>query len=161
MLRIKLVRSLIGHNKRNKATVTALGLRKMHQTVDHKDTPNIRGMIHHVKDMLQVSEISEAEARPNSYKLKPAGGIKATKPKAERAKKAVKPKKVAPVQKPKRAKPVIAVKKVAKAKTKVEAKAAPEPKAKAAPKPKVAAKPKAETKAPAKKAPAKKKEAGK
>ena len=59
MLRIKLVRSIIGNTPRNRATVKALGLRKMQQTVVHKDCPQIRGMVHHVKHLLQVEEVKE------------------------------------------------------------------------------------------------------
>ncbi|HRI42753.1 MAG TPA: 50S ribosomal protein L30 [Fimbriimonadaceae bacterium] len=59
MLRVKLVKSIIGNTPRNRATVKALGLRKMHQTVVHKDTPSIRGMIHHVKHLLEVEEVKE------------------------------------------------------------------------------------------------------
>jgi large subunit ribosomal protein L30 len=57
MLRIKLVKSTVGHNWRNRRTVQALGLRKPHQVVEHDDTPSIRGMIHHVRDLLHVEEI--------------------------------------------------------------------------------------------------------
>lgn len=59
MLRVKLVKSIIGNTPRNRATVKALGLRKMHQTVVHQDTPSIRGMIHHVKHLLEVEEVKE------------------------------------------------------------------------------------------------------
>lgn len=59
MLRVKLVKSPIGNTPRNRATVKALGLRKMQQTVTHKDTPEIRGMIHHVKHLLEVEEVKE------------------------------------------------------------------------------------------------------
>lgn len=62
MLRIKLVRSPIGNNARNRATVQALGLRKMHQVVEKEDTPSIRGMIHKVKHMLAVEEVTAAAA---------------------------------------------------------------------------------------------------
>lgn len=66
MLRIKLVQSLAGNNKRNRTIVAALGLHKVHHTVDHRDTPQIRGMVHRVKHMLEVSEISESEAKPRT-----------------------------------------------------------------------------------------------
>jgi large subunit ribosomal protein L30 len=59
MLRIKLVKSVIGNTPANRATVKALGLRKMHQTVTHQDNPAIRGMIHKVKHMLSVEEVKE------------------------------------------------------------------------------------------------------
>lgn len=59
-LHIKLVKSPIGNNARNRKTVTALGLRKMHQVVVQPDTPAIRGMIHKVKHMLEVHEADAA-----------------------------------------------------------------------------------------------------
>ncbi len=45
MLRITLVKSAIGYSERHKATVRALGLRTLHQTVEHADTPTLRGML--------------------------------------------------------------------------------------------------------------------
>jgi large subunit ribosomal protein L30 len=54
MLRIKLVKSPIGNNVRNRATVTALGLRRLNQVVEQEDTPSIRGMIHKIKHMVEV-----------------------------------------------------------------------------------------------------------
>ena len=65
MLRVKLVRSPIGNTKRNRATVTALGLRKMHQSVTLPDNESVRGMIFRVKHMLAV-EVVEGEERKNS-----------------------------------------------------------------------------------------------
>lgn len=59
MLRVKLVRSPIGYDKTQKATVRALGLRRMNQTVEKEDTPAIRGMINKVAHMLHVEEIGE------------------------------------------------------------------------------------------------------
>ncbi len=69
MLRIKLAKSPIGNNKRNRATVQALGLRHVQHVVEHEDNPTIRGMIHHVKHMLVVEEVADtkpavAEAAP-------------------------------------------------------------------------------------------------
>ncbi len=57
-LRITLKRSTIGYNKKQKLTVQTLGLRKLHQTVEHNDTPQIRGMINKVSHLLEVEEIS-------------------------------------------------------------------------------------------------------
>lgn len=59
MLRIKLVKSIIGNTPRNRATVKALGLRKMQQTVEKQDCPEIRGMIHKVKHLLEVEEVKD------------------------------------------------------------------------------------------------------
>jgi large subunit ribosomal protein L30 len=56
-LRITLVKSPIGYNKRQKATVKALGLRKMHATVVHDDTPPIRGMVNKISHLVQVEEV--------------------------------------------------------------------------------------------------------
>ncbi|MDP6119635.1 MAG: 50S ribosomal protein L30, partial [Candidatus Pacebacteria bacterium] len=42
-LKITQIKSVIGHNSKTKRTMAALGLRKMHQTVMHADTPQIQG----------------------------------------------------------------------------------------------------------------------
>src|SRR5512142_884213 len=65
MLRIELVKSPIGNTIRNRRTVAALGLRKVHQVVEHPDNPSIRGMIHHVKHLLKF-EVAEGEKAPKS-----------------------------------------------------------------------------------------------
>lgn len=54
-LRVRLTRSLIGLSPKQEATVRALGLRRMNQTVVHADTPAIRGMIAKVTHVLEVS----------------------------------------------------------------------------------------------------------
>jgi len=53
---VTLVRSPIGYTKDQKQTVLALGLRRMHQTIEHSDTPALRGMIRKVLHLLQVEE---------------------------------------------------------------------------------------------------------
>jgi large subunit ribosomal protein L30 len=92
MLRIKLVKSLIGNNRRNRATVQALGLRRVNQVVEQPDNPSIRGMIHHVKHMLHVEELANGQATtivepaPTETKekgKKASGGRKANEKKAE------------------------------------------------------------------------------
>lgn len=55
-LRVTLVRSAIGYTKDQKATVRALGLHRLHQTVEHKDTPALRGMLTKVIHLLKVEE---------------------------------------------------------------------------------------------------------
>ena len=55
-LKITLVRSTIGRLQVQKDTVRALGLRKMHQTVEQKDTPAIQGMINRVSHLVKVEE---------------------------------------------------------------------------------------------------------
>ena len=55
-LRVTLVHSPIGFTKDQKATVFALGLHRLHQTVEHKDTPAVRGMLNKVIHLLKVEE---------------------------------------------------------------------------------------------------------
>ncbi|MEJ2757886.1 MAG: 50S ribosomal protein L30 [Anaerolineales bacterium] len=55
-LKITLVKSPIGYNQRQKGTVSALGLKKVNQTVEHADTAVIRGMIAKVSHLVQVEE---------------------------------------------------------------------------------------------------------
>jgi len=55
-VRVTLVRSPIGYTKDQKKTVLALGLRRMHQTVEHEDNPALRGMIRKIIHLLRVEE---------------------------------------------------------------------------------------------------------
>lgn len=57
ILRITLVKSPIGYTQRHKATIRALGLRRMHQTVEHEDTPSLRGMLYKVNHLVKVVEV--------------------------------------------------------------------------------------------------------
>jgi large subunit ribosomal protein L30 len=52
--------SAIGYKKDQGLTIAALGLRKLHQTVLHDDTPAIRGMLHKVRHLVDVSEAPAA-----------------------------------------------------------------------------------------------------
>jgi large subunit ribosomal protein L30 len=56
VLRVTLIRSPIGYDKRQKATVRALGLRRMHQTVEQVDNPAVRGMLASVRHLVRVEE---------------------------------------------------------------------------------------------------------
>lgn len=56
MLRITLVKSAIGYSERHKATVFALGLRRMNQSVIHVDSPALRGMLRKVNHLVKVEE---------------------------------------------------------------------------------------------------------
>lgn len=56
MIKITLVRSAIGYPKPQKATVRALGLRHLNQTVEHKDSPALRGMMASVIHLIRVEE---------------------------------------------------------------------------------------------------------
>ena len=55
-VRITLVKSSIGYSKRHKATVRALGLRRMHQTVEQVDSPTLRGMLAKVAHLVELEE---------------------------------------------------------------------------------------------------------
>jgi large subunit ribosomal protein L30 len=54
ILKITLVHSPIGNTDRHKATIRALGLRKIGQTVEQKDTPTVRGMLSKVNHLVTV-----------------------------------------------------------------------------------------------------------
>ena len=56
-LKITLVRSTIGAKPKQRATVEALGLRKLHATVTQKDNPAIRGMLHRVRHLVKVETV--------------------------------------------------------------------------------------------------------
>ncbi|PSJ76892.1 50S ribosomal protein L30 [Sphingobacteriales bacterium UPWRP_1] len=56
MSKIKITqkRSVIDQTKRQKQTMVALGLRKINQTVEHNNTPQIQGMVEKVKHLVNV-----------------------------------------------------------------------------------------------------------
>ncbi len=60
-LKITLVKSAIGYNVKQKRTIRALGLRKMNQSVFHKPTPVIKGMIKKVEHLVSVEEVENDE----------------------------------------------------------------------------------------------------
>ena len=55
-LKITLVKSPIGYSQRQKGTVSALGLKKVNQTVEHADSAVIRGMIAKISHLVVVEE---------------------------------------------------------------------------------------------------------
>ena len=56
-VRITQIKSKIGQPERQKRILTALGIRKMHQTVEHEDTPQIMGMIQKLKHLVKVERV--------------------------------------------------------------------------------------------------------
>ncbi len=56
---IKQCKSGIGRGSDQKATVQALGLRRLHQQVVHEDTPQIRGMVAKISHLVEVEEIED------------------------------------------------------------------------------------------------------
>jgi len=59
-LRVTQVRSTIGCLANQRATLLSMGLRKIRQTVEREDTPQIRGMIHTVRHLVTVEEVGSA-----------------------------------------------------------------------------------------------------
>ena len=55
-LRITLVKSAIGYSETHKATIRALGLHRINQTVEQVDTPVIRGMLMKVNHLVKIEE---------------------------------------------------------------------------------------------------------
>jgi large subunit ribosomal protein L30 len=58
-LRITQKRSAIGYKHDQRDTLRALGLRRLHHTVEKMDTPTLRGMLHKVRHLVIVEEVGE------------------------------------------------------------------------------------------------------
>jgi large subunit ribosomal protein L30 len=56
-LRVTWVKSSISYSERQKGTIRALGLRRLGHSVEHEDTPVIRGMINKVSHLVEVQEV--------------------------------------------------------------------------------------------------------
>lgn len=61
ILKITLVRSPIGNTERHKATIRALGLHKVGQSVEQPNTLSIRGMVAKVNHLVQIEEVQETK----------------------------------------------------------------------------------------------------
>ncbi len=55
-IRFRQIKSASGHPKDQERTIVALGIRRLHQIVEHDDTPQIRGMIFKVRHLVEVVE---------------------------------------------------------------------------------------------------------
>lgn len=55
-LRVQQVKSVIGYDRRQRATVRGLGLRRIRHVVEVEDTPAVRGMINKVSHLVVVLE---------------------------------------------------------------------------------------------------------
>ena len=53
-LKLRQVKSASGHKKDQALTIRALGIRRLHQVVEHDDSPQIRGMIFKVRHLIEV-----------------------------------------------------------------------------------------------------------
>ena len=57
-IKITQIKSGIDHSERQKRTLVALGLRKMHRSVEVEGTPQILGMVEKVHHLVKVEEMS-------------------------------------------------------------------------------------------------------
>jgi len=55
-VKVKQIKSEIGYDRRQRATLKGLGLRRMHHTRELEDTPAVRGMIDKVKHLVEIVE---------------------------------------------------------------------------------------------------------
>jgi large subunit ribosomal protein L30 len=55
-IRVRQVRSAIGHDRRQRRVLRGLGLRRHQQTVELEDTPAVRGMLAKVRHLVEVQE---------------------------------------------------------------------------------------------------------
>jgi large subunit ribosomal protein L30 len=60
-LRVTLVKSTVSHTQRTRATVRALGLRRIGHSVEVADTPQLRGMANAVRFLVRTEEIDSSE----------------------------------------------------------------------------------------------------
>ncbi len=58
-LKITQIKSLIGSQPKHRLTMKALGFHRMHETLEKTDTPQIRGMVHQVRHLVQVEEVND------------------------------------------------------------------------------------------------------
>jgi len=56
-IKVTQIKSKIGQPESQKKILVALGIRKMHQTVEHDDTPQIMGMVNKLKHLVKVEKL--------------------------------------------------------------------------------------------------------
>lgn len=61
-LRITWRKSAIGYARDQRATIQALGLHRLHHTVEQPDTPAVRGMVHKVRHLVDVNGVAADSA---------------------------------------------------------------------------------------------------
>jgi large subunit ribosomal protein L30 len=67
-LKVTLRKGLVGRPADQRGTVRALGLKRIGQTVEKEDRPEIRGMIFKVKHLVEVEELPAGEKKDTSRK---------------------------------------------------------------------------------------------
>lgn len=93
-LRITQVRSVVGRKFDQKATLKALGIKKMNDTVVKDNTPQIRGMIRKINHLLSVEEVEEKKKSKAKKKKTSKSKKKTTKSKKKSSKKTKKKKEI-------------------------------------------------------------------
>jgi large subunit ribosomal protein L30 len=53
-IRVRQIKSAIGYDKTQRATLRGLGIRRMHQVVEVQDTPSVRGMINKIPHLVRI-----------------------------------------------------------------------------------------------------------
>ena len=64
-LKVTWVKSTIGHKAAARGTIRALGLHRLHQTVEVADTPEMRGMLRRVAFLIDVSDAGANRTAPD------------------------------------------------------------------------------------------------
>jgi large subunit ribosomal protein L30 len=82
-LRVTQVKSTISHIARNRATIRAMGLKRIGHTVEIPDNPATRGMVRQVRFLVSVDEVSDAA--PKRERAGHAAASAATTPSKDRA----------------------------------------------------------------------------
>ncbi len=78
-IRVTYRKSAIGYAKDQKATIAALGLRRLNHTVEHEDSASIRGMVYKVRHLVAVDGVPADTAEGAALLARPiAAGIAAT-----------------------------------------------------------------------------------
>jgi large subunit ribosomal protein L30 len=60
-LRVTLIKSTVSHTKRTRATVRALGLHRIGESIEVADTPQLRGMANAIRFLVRTEEIDSSE----------------------------------------------------------------------------------------------------
>lgn len=55
-IRVRQIKSGIGYDEKQKATLRGLGLRRMNQVVELEDTPSVRGMANKIKHLVRIED---------------------------------------------------------------------------------------------------------
>ena len=80
LLRVTYRKSAIGYARDQKATIAALGLKRLNQTVEHEDSASLRGMVHKVRHLVSVDGVpADSPAAVTMLASRPlAGGTAAS-----------------------------------------------------------------------------------